>query len=172
MNRSCVSVVTGLLICALVLAGCPLAPTGRTTVTKKAQINDVESFEEINLSVFGPRILTKPDQETIITITVVSNMALYVAETVEDATDNDIRIQVAGRDGHDDDSIVMLQDMLLQFVGSGTYKVTWRGTLPQLIAGSGQLTPATWTVFAIRGSGAPDGLDAQVTVEFSYIPWG
>jgi hypothetical protein len=168
MNRSHIAVVTGLLICALVLTGCP---TGRTTVTKKAEINDDSTFEEINLTRIGPRILTKPDQETVITITVVSNMALYVAETVEDATDNDIRIQVAGRDGHADDDIVMLQDMLLQFVGSGTYTATWRGQLPQLIANSGQLTPATWTVFAIRGSNAPAGLDAEVTVEFSYIPW-
>lgn len=170
MNRSHVAFGASLIVCVLVVAGCPQV-TGRTTVTRTVEINDISTFEEINLDLLGSRILTKPDQETIITISVLSNVPLYVADTVEDAADNDIRIQVAGRDGHDNDRIVMLEDMLLQFAGTGMYTVTWRGELPQLIPSSGQLTPATWTVFAIKGSGAPDGLDAQVTVEFSYIPW-
>ena len=171
MIRRVTLLVSGLLICLLVGAGCLTLTSGRTVVTEKVRINDRDTFEEINLELLGSRILTKPDQETVITITVVSNMALYVAETVEDAQNNDIRIQVAGRDGHRDDEIIMLQDMLLRSVGGGKYTTTWRGKLPQLIANSGQLTPATWTAFAIRGSGAPTGLDAEVTVEFSYIPW-
>lgn len=171
MNRRRVALVTGLLICPLVLAGCPKSPSGRTTVTKKVRINNDSRFEEINLELLGTRVFTKPDRETVITITVVSNVVLYVAETVEDAKDNDIRIQIAGRNGHMDDDIVMLQDMLLQSKGGGTYTTSWRGELRELIANSGQLTPATWTVFAIRGPGAPAELDAGVTVEFSYIPW-
>ncbi|MBK9128536.1 MAG: hypothetical protein IPM13_12180 [Phycisphaerales bacterium] len=171
MDRRVVGLVTWLLICPLLLAGCPTSLSGHTTVTKKARINDDSTFQEINLDLLGSRVLTKPDQETVITITVVSNTVLYVAETVEDAKDNDIRIQVAGRNAHSDDAIVMLQDMLLQSGGGGTYTTTWRGGLQQLVPNSGQLTPATWTVFAIRGSGAPAGLDAEVTVEFNYVPW-